>query len=95
MNPERQIDVEWNMESKETYPVNIRVNASDRVGLLAEVVACISRFGANILSASTQTREGKRVDANFTIDVHGTDHLNNILDAIKKVRQVQGVKRIR
>ncbi len=95
MNPERQIDVEWNMESKETYPVSIRVNASDRVGLLAEVVACISRFGANILSATTQTREGKHVDVNFSIDVQGTEHLDHILDAIKKVRQVQGVQRIR
>ncbi|MBT8358436.1 MAG: bifunctional (p)ppGpp synthetase/guanosine-3',5'-bis(diphosphate) 3'-pyrophosphohydrolase, partial [Deltaproteobacteria bacterium] len=38
MNPERQIDVEWNVEIEETYPVKIRIRSYDRMGLLADVV---------------------------------------------------------
>jgi len=94
MTPERQIEVEWNQEASETYPVKIRIVSLDRVGLLADVVSTISKFGANILSASSETRENKMVDSYFTIGVENTSHLERILSAVRKVKLVQDVKRI-
>jgi guanosine-3',5'-bis(diphosphate) 3'-pyrophosphohydrolase len=94
MNPERQIEVEWNQEATETYPVKIRIISHDRVGLLADVVGNISKFGANILSARTETRENKIVDSFFTIVVEDTTHLEKIVSAVKKVKHVQEVKRV-
>lgn len=94
MNPERQIEVEWNQAANETYPVRIRIISQDRVGLLADVVSNISKFGANILNAKTETRENKIVDSYFTIVVEDTTHLEKILSAVKKVKLVQDVKRI-
>jgi GTP pyrophosphokinase len=94
MSPERQIEVEWNQEANETYPVKIRIISQDRVGLLADVVSNISKFGANILNATTEIRENKMVDSYFTIAVEDTTHLDKILSAVKKVRLVQDVKRI-
>ena len=94
MNPERQIEVEWNQEVTETYPVKIRIISQDRVGLLADVVGNISKFGANILNAKTETRENKMVDSFFTIGVEDTDHLEKIVSAVKKVKYVQEVKRV-
>jgi guanosine-3',5'-bis(diphosphate) 3'-pyrophosphohydrolase len=94
MNPERQIEVEWNQEVTETYPVKIRIISQDRVGLLADVVGNISKFGANILNAKTETRENKMVDSFFTIGVEDTAHLEKIVSAVKKVKHVQEVKRV-
>jgi GTP pyrophosphokinase len=94
MTPERQIEVEWNQEVSETYPVKIQIVSHDRVGLLADVVGNISKFGANILNASSETRENKMVDSYFTIGVEDTSHLEKILSAIRKVKRVQDVKRI-
>jgi len=94
MNPERQIEVQWNQEVTETYPVKIRIISQDRVGLLADVVGNISKFGANILNAKTETRENKMVDSFFTIGVEDTAHLEKIVSAVKKVKHVQEVKRI-
>jgi GTP pyrophosphokinase len=94
MSPERQIDVEWNVDIKETYPVKIRVCSYDRVGMLADIAANISKNGANIVSANTQTRGDKTVDSFFTIAVENTEHLNRILSAIRKVSHIQEVKRI-
>jgi GTP pyrophosphokinase len=94
MNPERQIEVEWNQEASETYPVKIQIISHDRVGLLADVVGNISKFGANILNASSETRENKIVDSFFTIGVEDTNHLDRILSAVKKVKLVQDVKRV-
>jgi len=94
LTPERQIEVEWNQEAIETYPVKIQIVSHDRVGLLADVVGNISKFGANILNASSETRENKMVDSYFTIGVENTSHLERILSAIRKVKLVQDVKRI-
>ncbi len=95
MNPERQIDVEWDKDITETYPVKVRINSYDRVGLLADVAAAISKNGSNILSAHTETKENKTVDTFFTITVETTEHLKSILSAIKKVKHVYQAKRIR
>lgn len=94
MNPERQIEVEWSQETSEIYPVKIRIISQDRVGLLADVVSNISKFGANILNATSQTRDDKMVDSFFTIGVEDIGHLDKILSAVRKVKRVQDVKRI-
>lgn len=94
MNPERQIEVEWNQEASEVYPVKIRIISQDRVGLLADVVSNISKFGANILNATSETRDNKMVDSFFTIGVEDIGHLDKILSAVRKVKRVQDVKRV-
>lgn len=94
MNPERQIDVEWSREVKETYPVKICVRSYDRVGLLADVATEISKTGANILNAKSETRPNEIVDEFFTIAVENTEHLNRVMSAVKKVRHVQKVHRV-
>jgi guanosine-3',5'-bis(diphosphate) 3'-pyrophosphohydrolase len=94
MSPERQIDVEWNVDIKETYPVKIRVRSYDRVGMLADITSSISKNGANIVSANTETRESKIVDSYFTITVENTEHLKKVLSAIRKIKHIQEVKRI-
>ncbi len=94
-NPDRQIDVEWNQEIIETYPVKILIRSYDRVGLLADVAGNISKNNANIISLKSETRENKMVESFFTIDVEDTEHLNKILTAIKKVKHVYSAQRIR
>jgi GTP pyrophosphokinase len=94
MNPDRQIEVEWNQETSEVYPVKIRIISQDRVGLLADVVSNISKFGANILNATSETRDNKSVDSFFTIGVEDIRHLDKILAAVRKVKLVQDVKRV-
>jgi len=94
MNPERQIEVDWNQEATEMYPVKIRIVSYDRRGLLADLVGNISKCGANILHASSDTRDSKIVDSFFTIGVEDISHLEKILSAVRKVKLVQDVKRI-
>jgi GTP pyrophosphokinase len=93
-SPERQIEVEWNTDSAESYPVKIQIISYDRMGLLADLVGSISKLGANILNASSDTKENKTVESLFTISVLDTEHLDKILAAIRTVKQVQYAKRI-
>jgi GTP pyrophosphokinase len=94
MSPERQIEVEWSTESADRYPVKIQILSYDRVGLLADVVSSISKFGANILNASSETKETQMVESFFTINVEDKEHLEKILSAVKKVKHVQDAHRV-
>jgi GTP pyrophosphokinase len=94
MSPERQIEVEWNTEAAETYPVKIRIRSLDRVGLLADIAAAISKNAANILSANTETHADKTVETYFSIGVESTEHLKRVLSDLKKIKMVQEVRRV-
>ncbi len=93
-SPERQIEVQWNTDSAESYPVKIQIISYDRMGLLADLVGSISKLGANILNASSDTKENKTVESLFTISVADTGHLDKILADIRMVKQVQYAKRV-
>jgi GTP diphosphokinase / guanosine-3',5'-bis(diphosphate) 3'-diphosphatase len=93
-SPERQIEVEWNTDSAESYPAKIQIISYDRMGLLADLVGSISKLGANILNASSDTKDNKTVESLFTISVADTGHLEKILAAIRMVKQVQDARRI-
>ncbi len=93
-NPDRQIEVEWNQEASDTYPVKICIRSLDRIGLLADVAGFISQVGANISNANTVTREDNTVDTFFTLSVSDTTHLQQVLSGIRKIRHVQEVRRI-
>ncbi len=93
-NPERLIEVEWDTATREPFPVKIKIRAMDRVGLLADVAACISKAGANILSANTQTLENKAVNSFFTLEVADTEQLTQVMAGLKKIRQVIDAQRV-
>lgn len=93
-SPERQIEVEWIRDTAEKFPVKIHIHSYDRVGLLADVAASISKNEANIINANSKTSENKTFEIFFTIAVEDTDHLERVLSDIKKVKLVQEVKRI-
>ena len=93
-SPERQIEVEWVKDTEDRFPVKIRIHSFDRVGLLADVAANISKNEANIIDASSKVSENKTVEIFFTIAVEDTNHLNKVLSDIKNVNLVQEVKRI-
>jgi GTP pyrophosphokinase len=93
-SPDRQIEVDWNTDSNETYPAKIEVISMDRMGLLADLVGNITKLGANILHASSNTNDNRVVESHFTINVQDKDHLDRILSAVRKVKQVQDAKRI-
>jgi GTP pyrophosphokinase len=93
-SPDRQIEVEWNTESSESYPVKIEVVSQDRMGLLADLVGNISKLGANILHASSDTQDNQMVESHFTINVQDTAHLERVLSAVRRVKHVQDAKRV-
>jgi guanosine-3',5'-bis(diphosphate) 3'-pyrophosphohydrolase len=93
-NPERLIEVEWAQHTTEAFPVKIMIRALDRMGLLADVAACISKGGANILAANTETDKDKIVTSYFTLAVENIEQLDQVLSSLRNIKQVQEVHRL-
>jgi guanosine-3',5'-bis(diphosphate) 3'-pyrophosphohydrolase len=94
MNPERQIEVDWDVKKADSYPVKVFLRANDRMGLLADVASTIAKSGANILEVHTELSENKTVDINLALSVVGIDQLNRLLLTLRKIKYVTEVKRV-
>jgi GTP pyrophosphokinase len=93
---ERIIDVQWNIKGKQTYPVNMRVVCRDKKGLLAEVSTVISSLDINISHAEVDTRPADmQAILSFKLDVNDLQQFNQVLIAIKKLKSVISVERVR
>jgi len=94
-DPERRIDVEWDMQKKTSRPVKVQVVCTDQKGMLVGISGAISNADANIASATVHARGDKKGTNLFEIDVDNLEHLNRVVREIKKVKGVLRVDRIR
>jgi guanosine-3',5'-bis(diphosphate) 3'-pyrophosphohydrolase len=95
MDPERLVDVQWNISRKQAFPVNIRVICYDKPGLLSELSSAISSLGINISSANIDTVRGENATCDFELDVSDLEQFNTLVSALKKLKSVQSVERLR
>ena len=94
LDTDRIVDVEWNIKEKHAYPVHIRVVCSDRKGVLTEVSSIISSFDINISYAQVETID-MIATCNFVIDVNDLHQLNQIFSAIRQLKFVKSIERMR
>jgi GTP pyrophosphokinase len=93
---ERQIDVQWDDRVKMPHQVKILVTiGEDRPGLLAEISTAISSTNTNIAQAEVKVTEDKRGMNTFVLEVVDLKQLQVAMQAIRRVRGVMGVERIR
>ena len=83
---ERLIEVSWG-DVEDVYPVNIQVEAYDRVGLLRDITTVVAEEKINITSVSTQYSDD--VFTMFaTIEIKNMGQLNHVLSRIMSLRGV-------
>ena len=93
-DPQRRIDVDWQLEEGLTYPVRIQVVAKDRPGVLAELSGAIAEAQANITQASVEISPDKKGILDFTIQVTGKNHLRQVFQKLRKLKWVERVTRL-
>jgi RelA/SpoT family (p)ppGpp synthetase len=87
-HPEQWIDVHWEENIKGVFPVNIRVEARNRRGVLARVAAVIAELDANIDTVGIEERDGLNTSIDFTIEVRDRVHLATILRRVRALESV-------
>jgi GTP diphosphokinase / guanosine-3',5'-bis(diphosphate) 3'-diphosphatase len=96
LDRERLIDVEWDVEEPGKRPVRIAVYiGKDRPGLLSEITGAISARNGNITKAEVTVTDDRRGINNFVVEVADVRQLQDILAAIRDVKDVINVERVR
>lgn len=92
---DRLIDVAWAGEDVgSSYQVDIRINATDRKGLLRDISAILTNEEVDVLGVNTQSdRKMDRANMRFTVEIHNMRQLSRLLDKIAQLPDVLSVRR--
>lgn len=90
---ERLVGVEWGVGDS-LYPVKIRVEAWDRVGLIRDITTLIAEEKVNIAEVSSVHHDDHTVSEFFTLETTGLVQLSRLLKKIEGVRGVIAVSRV-
>jgi len=74
--------------------VQIKIAASDRVGLMQEVSSIISNMGINMLSLSAEQASEDDARLSLTIEIFDIDQLHLVMKQLDKIESVKEVKRV-
>ena len=91
--PERLVAVEWG-QTDLPYPVSIRVEAWDRVGLIRDITTVIAEGKVNIMAVSSTHHDDATVSEYFTVGTKGLAQLSQLLGKIEGVRGVLSANRV-
>jgi len=90
---ERVVDVVWEPTDHEVFVARLKVVTTDQKGILADISTVLTQKDANILQADIQTTDDRKGISHFTIEVENYSQLQEILGAIKKIKNVLLVER--
>ncbi len=90
----RLVEVQWGIESAETYPVSIQVKAYDRAGLLRDVTGLVADEKINLRSAEAITGMKNNIaQINATLEIGDISQLTRVLTRIERLPNVLEVRR--
>jgi GTP pyrophosphokinase len=94
-NQERLVNVIWSDQSEaDTYPVDIRVIASDRKGLLRDISTIVTNEEVDLIGVNTRSDpRTDRASMRFTAEVSSMGQLSRILEKIAQLPDVLEVSR--
>ncbi len=93
--PERLVAVQWGTRTgRQVVPVNMRVVAYDREGLLRDITAVVADEQINISGINLQVNDKERTAVvTATVDVPDLEKLSRLMARVESVRDVISVRR--
>jgi len=97
LEPERQVDVHWNVSSEGDLrrAVNLRIVCADRPGMLSDISQSFAAMGINISQAHCRTTEDKRATNTFEVLVKDLKQLRGAMKQVSRIPGVYSVQRVR
>jgi GTP diphosphokinase / guanosine-3',5'-bis(diphosphate) 3'-diphosphatase len=89
----RLIEVEWEAEPTQTYPIAIRVEAYDRTGLLNDITQVVAENKVNIVAASVGVTPDHTAVVTATLQVASVSQLARVMSRIENLKDVINVQR--
>ncbi len=93
-HPERSITVDWGVQKRSGFIVDVRVDAYDRRGLLRDISMLLADENVDILANTTRTdKRTHTAIIEMTLSITGLDQLSRLIHKIGSLSNVYSVER--
>ncbi len=92
-NAARWVRAYWAEDIRENYKATVELTALDRQGLLGDVALTLGDLRVPIYAMSARQAEHGCAVMSLTVGINNTDHLNNVVSRLSKIRDVLKVTR--
>jgi GTP diphosphokinase / guanosine-3',5'-bis(diphosphate) 3'-diphosphatase len=92
--PERILEAEWLDASALTHAVDIEIEATDRQGLLQDVLGVAAELKTQISSVNARAKRDKSALISITAQIADLDHLQKLLRKLQNIKDVRNVWRV-
>jgi guanosine-3',5'-bis(diphosphate) 3'-pyrophosphohydrolase len=92
--PERIVQVAWKHQGQERYPIHLRIETLDRVGLLNEISSIFSERKTNIESANIRSHKNRTALFDLVVDVADAADLQSLVRVVDRIPDVLSIERV-
>jgi len=92
--PERLIDVSWDVSPTDSHLVDVEIEALDRPGLLQDIMSVLSEQKTNATSVTARVKRDRTATIACSLEIRDLNHLSAILNKVNKVRDVRTAYRV-
>jgi GTP pyrophosphokinase len=89
----RMIEVEWESQVQQTYPISIRIEAYDRTGLLSDITQVVAENKVNIMSANVSVTPDRTATVKATLEVASVAQLARVMSRLEQLKDIITVSR--
>ncbi len=88
VNPERKVEVVWDADAEQkVFLVNIKVYTEERTGILADITDAINKSSTIVQNLRASVNEEKNMGIfEINLQIHSLDHLNKVIQTLKRVK---------
>ena len=94
---ERRLPVQWNPKvsasQRRRYPVQLRIEVLDRVGVLKDILTRLSDHRINVSDARVRTNPGRPARIDLKVELESANQLSNTMDQIRSMADVLDIAR--
>jgi GTP pyrophosphokinase len=90
---DRLIEVDWEAQAQQTYPIAVRIEGYDRTGLLSDITNVVAENKINILAANVQTNADHTATVRATLQVASVAQLARVMARLERLKDVYTVQR--
>jgi guanosine-3',5'-bis(diphosphate) 3'-pyrophosphohydrolase len=92
--PERILEATWADATSITHAVDIEIEASDRAGLLQDVMGVCSEMKTQVSTVNARVKRDKNALISLTAQISDLDHLHTLLRKFGNLKEVRAVYRV-
>ena len=92
-NPEKRIEVQWDIEDEQAFEVHLSILAEDRKDLLHDISLVISKCDTNLSMVEFKVNDSL-AKGNLVVQVRDLYQLTKILNSMRKIKRIISVERV-